>query len=246
MVIYRLPFPTGRHVSIEEDCELKKTFDSREGNVQLISHKRTGVLRIIKTVQHWNSHDLPAEAKALALLPMVGNKRHENIIKLLQCEHDPRQGGAIMMFEHCSGGDLFDQVTRRTANPLFALHIFISLAEALAFIHHGLVYEGRGSYRKVPHHKPILHGDVKEDNCFIRWGKETTGGALPSIVLADFGMTKRPHESFAGVGCLQYMSPEASSGRGKLTTATDIYSFGVMFHRILNHTATALGRISNP
>lgn len=241
-IVYPLPITPSKHVSIQHDFNLVKTFDSREGVVELVRSKRTSRLRIVKSVAHNDRHRLPAEAKAIARLPLVNHASHTNIIKLLQCELNPYKNCALMLFEHCSGGDLYEQLKRRRASPLFALHIFISISEALAFLHHGLVYNRNGSYREVAHAGPVIHQDVKDDNVFLRWGNEQTGGGLPDIVLADFGLANVPSQARPGCGCIPFMSPECRFGnRGRLTTRTDVYSFGVMMHRTLDSTTATDG-----
>lgn len=240
-IVYQLPVVTARPVSIEDDFYSVKNFQSREGVVKLVASKRTGRLRIIKIVEHHDRHKYPAEAKALARIRLVDGSTHPNIIKLLQCEYNPRLNFGLMLFEHCSGGDLCQQLMRRRADPLFALHIFISLGEALAFLHHGLVYNGGGDYRETAH-EPLIHLDIKDDNCFLRWGNEKTGGGLPDVVLADYGLADTPSRAQPGRACIPFMSPESHSGRrGDLTTRTDVYSFAVMMHRILDHTTGSDG-----
>ena len=143
--IYQLPFGEAkRTVQLRDAFRVVKTFDSREGEVELVESRRTpGKLRIIKTIKHKDRSRLPGEARALTYRQLVNGVRHPNIIQMFQCEFDPR-GFALMCFEYCSGGDLWEQVhgrKGRTVTPLFALHIVISIAEALAFLHHGLVYD---------------------------------------------------------------------------------------------------------
>jgi NIMA (never in mitosis gene a)-related kinase len=173
----------------------------------------------------------------------VNGARHPNVIHLFQCELNP-SGWALMCFEYCSGGDLWEQVhgrKGRTVTPLFALHIAISISEAFAFLHHGLVYDqGNNGYIKVSHGEPVVHQDCKEDNVFLRWpGK--TGSGLPDVVLADTGLSNLESQTHPGWGCEPYMSPECLRGTvSHPTHKTDMYSFGVMMEHILNLCTTRL------
>jgi serine/threonine protein kinase len=237
--IYQLPFGSIKgSAQLRDSFRVVKTFDSREGKVELVESKRNpGKLRIIKSVKHRNKLCLPREARALTYRPLVNGARHPNIIHLFQCELNP-SGWALMCFEYCSGGDLWEQVhgrKGRTVTPLFALHITISISEALAFLHHGLVYDqGTNGYTKVAHGEPVVHSDLKADNIFLRVpGK--TGSGLPDVVLADTGLSNLQSRTHPGWGCKPYMSPECLRGNVPyLTHKTDMYSFGVMMEHMLN------------
>jgi serine/threonine protein kinase len=243
--IYHLPFGSKpATVQLRDAFDVVKRFDSREGKVELVESKRSpGKLRIIKSVKHRDKQCLPREARALTYRPLVNGARHPNIIHLFQCELNP-SGWALMCFEYCSGGDLWEQVhgrKGRTVTPLFALHIAISISEAFAFLHHGLVYDqGNNGYIKVSHGEPVVHQDCKEDNVFLRWpGK--TGSGLPDVVLADTGLSNLESQTHPGWGCEPYMSPECLRGTvSHPTHKTDMYSFGVMMEHILNLCTTRL------
>jgi serine/threonine protein kinase len=192
--IYPLPFgSSGGSTQLQDAFKVVKRFDSREGKVELVESRRSpGKLRIIKSIKHGDKSRLPVEARALTYRPLVNGARHTNIIHMFQCELSPL-GWALMCFEYCSGGDLWEQVhgrKGRTVTPLFALHIAISVAEALAFLHHGLVYDQGNRYIETSRGEAVVHQDIKEDNVFLRFpGK--TGGGLPDVVLADTGLSNR-------------------------------------------------------
>jgi serine/threonine protein kinase len=234
--IFLLPFPIARPLQIQGAFRLIKTFESREGVVELVSSKRNpGKLRIVKSVKHTDRHRPPAEARALSRRLLANGGYHPNIIEMYTTEMSPN-GFALMLFEYCTGGDLFTQLQSRRATPLFALHILISIAEALAFLHHLMVYE-RGNYRRISHSEPLVHSDIKDDNVFLRFPGTTTDGGLPDVVLADFGLSNLESHTKPGWGCVPFMSPECRTGSAsRLTHKTDIYSFGVMMESVLNHS----------
>jgi serine/threonine protein kinase len=140
---------------------------SREGRVQLVEPQNSprhspAKLRIIKSVRHEDRSSPPAEARILGNLAQL----HPNIIRLFCCDLNivDGLGYAQMLFEFCQGDDLLQQSRYRRATPFFALHVVISIAEALAFLHHGLAPDGPYLYKRVMHDKAIVHQDIKEDN----------------------------------------------------------------------------------
>jgi NIMA (never in mitosis gene a)-related kinase len=223
-----------------------KNFESREGFVYLVDSKyNPGKLRVIKSVRHEDIRFQPAEADALGKLTQL----HTNIIRLICCEVN-LDGFAHMLFEYCEGGDLAKQSNYRRATPLFALHVVISVAEALAFLHYGLVHRDGHRYERVDSridrvgcNEAIVHQDIKGDNVFLRF-PGSQGGGLPDVVLADFGLARSASETVPGTGCVPYMSPESRFGSvERLSHKTDIYSFGVMCIGLLDHSATGLWNV---
>lgn len=215
---------------------LVKDFESREGHVQLVkSAHPPRELRIIKSVKHKDRKSPPAEARLLGNLPQL----HTNIIRLFCCDYNPIYEHGQMLFEHCNGGDLFQQSKHRRATPIFALHVVISVAEALAFLHHGLVHKEGCSYEKARlNFGAIVHQDIKADNVFLRF-PGSQGGGLPDVVLADFGHANPASQTVPGSGCVPFMSPECRFMKVKrLTHKTDVYSFGVMCIALFDHKTT--------
>lgn len=209
---------------------LIKDFKSREGVVQLAEpqgshHHAPGELRIIKSVRHEDRSCPPAEARILGNLAQL----HPNIIRLFCCDFNiiGNKGYAQMLFEFCPGGDLLQQTRYRRATPLFALHLVISIAEALAFLHHGLIRDAQSPfYTKVMHGEAIVHQDIKADNVFLR-SPGSQGDLLPDLVLANFAHANPASQTNPGPGCVAFTSHERFYA-ARLSHKIDIYSFGVM------------------
>jgi serine/threonine protein kinase len=238
-IIYSLPFSTAGQFHIKHSFREIKQFESREGIVQLVkSENRARKLRIIKSVRHSDRPRAPAEVRALSKRLLPNGDYHPNIIRCFTAELDPKTGCASMLFEYCVGGDLVSQVEVRPATPMFALHIMVSIGDALAFLHRGLFYNRYSdSYEEVLNAEPLVHGDIKDDNVFLRFPGRT-GGNLPDVVMVDFGLGALESETRPGVACVEFISPECiEESVMYLTGKTDMYSFGVMMEGILNRAS---------
>lgn len=149
--------------------------------------------------------------------------RHPNIVSLLGFCHEGKE--MILVYEYISNGCLADYV-RGTDNMKFftwaqRLRICIDIAKGLYYLHTPSV----GKYSMV-------HRDIKSANILLddNWVAK----------IADFGLSKSHSASQEGsiiatnnlAGTEVYIDPEYIL-TCKLTTKSDIYSFGVVLFEIL-------------
>ncbi len=133
------------------------------------------------------------------------------------------QGTHFLTMEFVDGESLGARLRER--GPL-SLDVAQAMAQQLL---HGLC---------AAHRAGILHRDLKSDNIMLR--RERSGGLTP--VILDFGLAKALNENgdiaatashaTGIIGTVSYMAPEQLEGE-PLSTATDLYSFGVVWFEML-------------
>ena len=211
---------------------------------------RSSVTGSIFVVKHLMPRRLPHEA--IFLLDLLNP--HPNIVEAFGTDRT-EDGGWNLHLEYCSGGDLCDQVDHmwtiieeqhevRVCPEIFALHVWVHMAHALAYLHNGLRHRGNAEYAQETWHVPLIHADIKLENILLRFS-DTNECGMPDIVLADFGLSIRADKAkgyYAGSEnycapeieeLLQYAKrdPEEFESRCDaytMTTKTDMYSLGVV------------------
>ena len=205
---------------------------------------------------------MPNEAYVL----LQALKPHPNILQAFGCDQYPDSEESNLYTQYCDGGDLHGQMLhyhnkmRRLPSERFVLHIFISLAHALSYIHHGLRWDAETQqYQKeAAFEAAYVHGDIKLENVFLRWSDEAKQTGLPDVVLGDFG-TARPAHKFRGIsGTEHYQAPEAShvhemktanpaeykkmaKTTGIMTPASDVFSLGQVIYYLCKGEHHAVG-----
>ncbi|XP_021624251.1 probable serine/threonine-protein kinase PBL7 [Manihot esculenta] len=127
----------------------------------------------------------------------------------------------LLIFEFMSNGTLQNHLHHRQYQPLdwgTRLRIALDCARALEFLHE----------HTVP---PVIHRDFKCSNILLDQNFRAK--------VSDFGLAKMGSEKINGqtsstsvLGTTGYLAPESAS-TGKLTTKSDVYSYGVVLLQIL-------------
>ncbi|KAL8863920.1 MAG: hypothetical protein Q9174_007513, partial [Haloplaca sp. 1 TL-2023] len=143
-----------------------------------------------------------------------------------------------LYLEFCSGGDLSDLMynffDRNLPIPeAFIWHVFLQLAQALLYIHHGIDYRFPGQPPRNGY-LSVIHRDIKLANIFLDRAPETPDHAgpelYPRVVLADFGLALQADHvgeepmSKHLVGTAMYQPPETPIHSIK----GDVYSVGAV------------------
>ena len=142
---------------------------------------------------------------------------HPNIARLLDGGRT-EEGKLYLVMECIDGRDIFHYCEQHRLDAPARIELFRTLCGAVQYVHQRLT----------------IHGDLKCRNVLV-----TEEGSLK---LLDFGLarllgaatTGKAHAAADGLAALtpNYASPEQLRA-GPLTTATDIYSLGVVLHRLL-------------
>ncbi len=154
-------------------------------------------------------------------MALLGKIRHPNIIEIYACGETP-YGIVYFIMPWLAGRSLLDELDEAGQLPLTRVQsIFAPLCDAVDAMHHA----------------GLIHRDLKPGNVFL----SLTEDGREQVTLLDFGIVKPVSGWTDGfeisgecltVGTPEYMSPE-QCGEGELTTASDIYSLGVLLYRML-------------
>jgi WD40 repeat protein len=147
------------------------------------------------------------EAEAIAHLD------HPHIVPVF--EVGDASGVPYFSMKYYAGGSLAEHKREPSAEPRAVARLVESTARA---IHHA-------------HQRGVLHRDLKPSNVLL------DENGQPHV--ADFGLAKRfdpgvgPTAVSTVAGTPAYMAPEQATGRGELTTASDVYGLGVILYELL-------------
>ena len=164
------------------------------------------------------------EAKRLFQREMkvIAGLDHPNILTLLEAgeQNVNRERMTYMVMPYCPAGSLADWIRRYHGNSLLSpKEISQLLKQAAGALQHA-------------HDHHILHLDIKPQNFLVRRQQDST--ALPSLLLADFGISKIANLTQMSVqarGTFAYMAPEQMES--KPVAASDQYALAIMAYELL-------------
>lgn len=149
---------------------------------------------------------------------------HPNIVELLEFGRD-RDGTPFLVMELLAGPTLLDLIRGGGRLPLSRV---IDIARQI------------GSALHAAHSVGIVHRDIKPQNIVLHREKSDSGGK-DVIKVVDFGLSRmlsaRGQHTAPGiiVGTVEYMSPEATTGkREEIDARTDQWALAVVVYRLLS------------
>ncbi|MGD2071499.1 MAG: serine/threonine-protein kinase, partial [Gemmatimonadota bacterium] len=175
--------------------------------------RRRVALKVIRA-----DHDADLRARVVAERQILASLDHPNIVKLLDAG-TTGDGRTYLVMEHVSGLPLDLYCDRMRLSVRERVRLFVAVARGVEHAHHNLV----------------VHRDLKPSNILVT--------AEGRVKILDFGIAKLLNPALAGVDAPvtrqesrvltpEYASPEQLRGEA-LTTASDVYSLGVLLYRLL-------------
>jgi len=150
---------------------------------------------------------------------ILAGLNHPNIAKILDAGHTER-GLPYLVTEYVEGVALDQFCKSNHFGIQEILNLFFKVCEAVSYAHQNL----------------IIHRDLKPGNILVNASGEP--------ILLDFGFAKMLNPNFCDKAAASqvwmrmltpaYASPEQFLGKG-MTTASDIYSLGVILYELLTH-----------
>lgn len=176
------------------------------------TEKSTQVKRAVKIVPR-GAHEMWRVAKEVAVMKSLD---HPNIAKCF--ETFEAKNFMYLVLEHCSGGDLYDKLSRSGVMTEFNASVIMrAVLMALNYLNH----EG------------FMHRDLKPENILFKDDRQDK--FLSAVRLVDFGYAcdlPAHGESLAlRVGSPYYMAPEVLEG--SYDKACDLWSVGVITYMLL-------------
>jgi serine/threonine-protein kinase len=149
---------------------------------------------------------------------------HPNIVELLEFGRD-RDGTPFLVMELLAGPTLLELIRGGGRLPLSRV---VDIARQI------------GSALHAAHSVGIVHRDIKPQNIVLHREKSESGGK-DVIKVVDFGLSRmlsaRGQHTAPGiiVGTVEYMSPEATTGkREEIDARTDQWALAVVVYRLLS------------
>jgi non-specific serine/threonine protein kinase/serine/threonine-protein kinase len=141
---------------------------------------------------------------------------HPNIARLLD-GGTTDDGLPYFVMEYVDGATIDDYAEQHRLSISDRLKLFRQVCAAVSYAHQHLA----------------IHRDIKPSNILV------TSEGIPKLL--DFGIAKllspgaRPAETMTGMQMMtpEYASPEQARGESLITTATDIYSLGIVLYELL-------------
>ena len=198
---------------------LERLSSSKFTRIYKVVNKRTGTVRILKTLQPWYRDNPEIVDMFVREAKIATNLVHENIVTVYNVGQ--RKEINYIEMEYIDGYTLDKLMNQSNLIPLpILLLIVYEVCKALSYAHKELIhYEGK-------EYHGVVHRDVKPSNIMV-----TSEG---KVKLTDFGLAvpidvakETVHEPL--IGTINFMSPEQLQRR-VIDNKADIYALGVTLY----------------
>ncbi|MFL5304488.1 MAG: serine/threonine-protein kinase [Polyangia bacterium] len=202
------------------------------GAVYEVEHARTGEHLALKVLlsRVGSSPEAVERFKREARAP--ARIKSEHVVRVTDADVAAElEGAPFLVMELLDGADLEQQAATSPPAPAEVVDWLRQVARTLDKAH------GLG----------IVHRDLKPENLFL--AKAENRASIVKIL--DFGIVKMTEEGTAGtgsgeiLGTPKYMSPEQASAKGRITSAADRFSLGLVAYRLLTGHSYYSGGVLN-
>ena len=194
------------------------------GEVFLVKHKLTGIVRAMKIIDK-NSEIMKEEELSdkdiFNEINILKKIDHPNITKIFEFYTSPSK--YYLILEFCEGGDLYDFVKSNELTEFQVIYIMFQILSAMNYCHK----------------MKILHRDLKPDNILIKKNQD----GLCRVKICDFGTSaifKKGEKQNEIIGTLSFMAPEMFDE--KYNEKCDLWSCGVIMYILLTGKNPFLAR----
>jgi serine/threonine-protein kinase len=192
------------------------------GAVWVVEHMATRKSRAMKIMLPELAAD-PAFRERFVQEAQVGARiESEHVVEVVDAGFDDASGSPFLVMELLEGEDLAMRLARDHALPPQEVQ------ELLGQLAHAL---------HAAHVAGIVHRDLKPENVFIARARRV--GVPYTLKVLDFGIAKVVKESrtaatvTSAIGTPLWMAPEQTESSRRISTATDVWPFGLLAFRML-------------
>ena len=197
------------------------------GEVYLVKHNKTGVIRALKIIDKnnliLNGEEL-SDKEILNEINILKKIDHPNIMKIF--EFYITETTYSLILEFCEGGDLDDFVFGNQLSEFQIIYIMYQIFSAMNYCHK----------------MKILHRDLKPSNILIKKNQD----GLCRVKICDFGTSaifKKGEKQKEVIGTLCYMAPEVLNE--DYNQKCDLWSCGVIMYFLLTGKMPFIGKDSD-
>ncbi len=205
---------------LKEYTKIKLLGKGTFGEVFLVKHNVTGIIRAMKVIDK-NSEEELSDEEILNEINILKKIDHPNIMKIFEFYSTPTT--YYLILEFCEGGDLNDFVSTNKLSEFQVIYIMFQIFSAINYCHK----------------MNILHRDLKPDNILIKKNED----GLCRVKICDFGTSsifKKGQNHKEIIGTLCYMAPEVF--KEKYNQKCDLWSCGVIMYILLTGKSPFIGR----
>ena len=206
---------------LEDYAQIKLLGKGTFGEVYLVKHKITGIIRAMKVIDKNNEEEEISEEEILNEINVLKKIDHPNIMKIFEIYK--KKSTYYLITEFCEGGDLYNFISENKLTEFQVTYIMFQIFSAMNYCHK----------------MNILHRDLKPDNILIKKNEQ----GLCRVKICDFGTAyifKKGEKQKEIIGTLNFMAPEVLNE--KYNQKCDLWSCGVIMYILLTGKNPFLGR----